>query len=141
MKLDGNNLVDMNMFRAVRGQLGGNFVRILGYFREDGTKAVATIEQAMRDHAASDIVLPAHTLKGEARQFGADELALLAEDIENFARRCVEHHLSPDEYLPQVVQLRPMFEATLAILEREVNPLVTRKPTFGRAATLQNVTR
>jgi histidine phosphotransfer protein HptB len=129
-----DHLVNMDMLRAVRTQLGGNFVRILGYFREDGTKAVATIEAAMRDRNATALILPAHTLKGEARQFGANELALLAEDIETFARRCVEHHQSPEEYLPKVVQIRPMFEATLTILERETSPLMQRRPSFGRAA-------
>src|SRR3546814_1824686 len=34
-------LVDWEEFRATRGQLGAAFVRILGYFREDGTKSVA----------------------------------------------------------------------------------------------------
>jgi histidine phosphotransfer protein HptB len=133
-----DNLVNMDMFRAVRAQLGSNFVRILGYFREDGTKAVAMIEVAMRDRNAAAIILPAHTLKGEARQFGANELALLAEDIETFARRCVEHHQSPEEYLPKVVQIRPMFEATLAILERETSPLMQRRPVFGKAAAFMD---
>lgn len=136
MHIERDNLVNIEVFRAVRAQLGANFVRILGYFREDGTKAVAAIETAMRNHDATGIILPAHTLKGEARQFGANELALLAEEIETFARRCVEHHESPEEYLPKVVQVRPMFEATLAILERETSPLQTRRATFGRAGAL-----
>ncbi|MDP3782618.1 MAG: Hpt domain-containing protein, partial [Sphingopyxis sp.] len=36
-------LVDWDEFRATRTQLGAAFVRILGYFREDGTKSVAAI--------------------------------------------------------------------------------------------------
>ncbi len=141
MQNERNYLVNMDVFRGVRAQLGANFVRILGYFREDGTKAVAAIEIAMRNHNAKDIILPAHTLKGEAQQFGANELALLAEEIETFARRCVEHHESPEEYLPKVVQVRPMFEATLAILERETNPLLQRRATFGRASPLMEKAR
>lgn len=129
-------LVDWNEFRATRTQLGAAFVRILGYFREDGTKSVAVIEEAMRARDASGLVMPAHTLKSEARQFGAERLGALAEDIEMFARRCVEAQVSPEEYLPRVVTLRPLFEQTLAALEREANPLVQRRPTtFGRAAT------
>lgn len=129
-------LVDWNEFRATRTQLGAAFVRILGYFREDGTKSVAVIEEAMRARDARGLVMPAHTLKSEARQFGAEKLGALAEDIEMFARRCVEAQVSPEEYLPRVVTLRPLFEQTLAALEREANPLVQRRPaTFGRAAT------
>ena len=65
-------LVDWNEFRATRTQLGAAFVRILGYFREDGIKSVAAIEEAMRARSAGGLVMPAHTLKSEARQFGAE---------------------------------------------------------------------
>lgn len=130
----GQDLVDWDEFRAARSQLGSAFVRILGYFREDGTKSVLAIEAAMRDGDARGLVLPAHTLKGESRQFGAEKLAELAEDIENFARRCVELRVTPEEYLPKVVSMRPMFDATLEALERESNPLVQRRAGgFGRA--------
>lgn len=130
-----NSLVDWNEFRATRTQLGSAFVRILGYFREDGTKSVAAIEDAMRARDARGLVMPAHTLKGEARQFGAEKLASLAEEIEVFARGCVEAQISPEEYLPRVVAMRPLFEETLAALERESNPLVQRRPGgFGRAS-------
>ena len=128
-------LVDWNEFRATRTQLGAAFVRILGYFREDGIKSVAAIEEAMRARDARGLVMPAHTLKSEARQFGAERLGALSEDIEMFGRHCVEAQVSPEEYLPRVVNLRALFEETLAALEREANPLVQRRPsTFGRAA-------
>lgn len=134
MTIDTLPLVDWPIYRTARTALGGGFVRILGYFREDGIKSVAAIEDAMRRQDAAALVLPAHTLKGEARQFGADRLASLAEDIEMFARECVEDHSAPDEYLERVVSLRPLFEATLGELEREANPLVQRRrPAFGRA--------
>ena len=129
-------LVDWDEFRATRTQLGAAFVRILGYFREDGTKSVAVIEEAMRARDASGLVMPAHTLKSEARQFGAERLGALSEDIEMFARHCVEAQVSPEEYLPRVVTLGPLFEETLDALEREANPLVQRRPTgFGRAVS------
>ena len=129
-------LVDWNEFRATRTQLGAAFVRILGYFREDGIKSVAAIEEAMRARDARGLVMPAHTLKSEARQFGAERLGALSEDIEMFGRHCVEAQVRPEEYLPRVVTLRPLFEETLEALEREANPLVQRRPsTFGRAAS------
>lgn len=127
-------LVDWDEFRATRTQLGAAFVRILGYFREDGTKSVAAIEEAMRARDARGLVMPAHTLKSEARQFGAERLGALAEDIEMFARHCIEAQISPEEYLPRVATLRTLFEETLDALEREANPLVQRRPSgFGRA--------
>src|SRR3546814_1014360 len=83
----------------VRRELGAGFVRILGYFREDGIKSVSAIEDAIRRRNAPALVIPAHTLKGEARQFGAERLSLMAEEIEMIARRCVEHHESPEELI------------------------------------------
>jgi HPt (histidine-containing phosphotransfer) domain-containing protein len=125
-------LVDWTAFTQARQELGAGFVRILGYFREDGVKSVAAIEEAMRAKDATALVRPAHTLKGEARQFGAEPLADLAEEIEVVARRCVELKTSPDELIPQVVKLRPIFEQTLDLFDRETNPLVERRPAFGR---------
>ena len=130
--MGGDPLVDWTAFQAARSELGAGFVRILGYFREDGIKSVAAIEDAMRGGNAAALVLPAHTLKGESRQFGAEPLSVLAESIEVIARQCVETRDAPDQALEHVVKLRPCFEATLTLLEREANPLVERRPVFGR---------
>ena len=134
MSIDESDLVDWPAFARARSELGAGFVRILGYFREDGVKSVAAIENAMRAENAAAIVIPAHTLKGEARQFGAEPLALIAETIETIARDCIERHDTPSQALQHVVELRPMFESTLNLLEREANPLVERRPGFGRRA-------
>ncbi len=134
--MQGNTLVDWDAFTQARSELGAGFVRILGYFQEDGIKSVAAIEAAMRAHNAAAMVLPAHTLKGEARQFGAEPLALVAEKIETIARTSVEKRDTPDSALEHVVGLRELFESTLTLLLREANPLVERRPAggFGRRA-------
>ena len=130
-----HELVDWSTFASVRSELGANFVRILGYFREDGEKSVAKIEAAMHAKDAAAMIIPAHTLKAEARQFGAEPLAEIAEEIENSARHAVEIRLFPDEILPQVAQLRPLYRETMGLLEERANPLVQRRPTaFGRRA-------
>lgn len=135
MSLEDRSLIDWAAFTQARSELGAGFVRILGYFREDGVKSVAAIEAAMRAQNAAALVIPAHTLKGEARQFGAEPLGELAEKIESIARDCVENRDTPDEALQFVVAMRPLFERTLEILERESNPLVERRPAaFGRRA-------
>ena len=131
MSFEGSTLVDWSVFSQARSELGAGFVRILGYFREDGVKSVGAIEEAMRAHNAAALVLPAHTLKGESRQFGAEPLAELAEVIENIGRDCVETRDTPDQALQHVVKLRPLFEETLDLLEREANPLVARRPQMG----------
>jgi histidine phosphotransfer protein HptB len=134
-------LVDWAEFARVRGMLGADFIRILGYFREDGEKAVARIEDAMHRRDAAALVIPAHTMKAEARQFGAQPLGDLAEEIEFAGRRAVESRLFPDQIVPQVVKLRELYTQTMALFEQETNPLVARRPTFGRAANNQEFGR
>ena len=138
MSFEGSTLVDWTAYSHARSELGAGFVRILGYFREDGVKSVAAIETAIRAQNAAALVIPAHTLKGEARQFGAEPLAALAEEIEGIARDCVEMQDTPEQAMASAALLRPLFEETLTLLEREANPLVERRPAvggFGRRAT------
>jgi HPt (histidine-containing phosphotransfer) domain-containing protein len=125
---DPDGLIDWKAFGETRNLVGAGFVRILGYFLEDGTKSVAAIEEAMRLKDSAKLVMPAHTLKGEACQFGANRLALLAEEIEVAARHYVEIQIDPSELVEKVVHLRPLFEATVSALEAETSPLVERRP-------------
>ncbi|MDX3910098.1 MAG: Hpt domain-containing protein [Sphingobium sp.] len=126
-------LINWTDFTQARNELGADFLRILGYFHEDGTKSVFAIEDAMRARNAAAMIIPAHTLKGESRQFGAERLGDMAEEIEMVARRCVEHHESPEELIEIVVALRGCFGETITALEKDSNPLVARRPGgFGR---------
>ena len=129
----GEALVDWDAYARTRTQLGAGFARILSYFREDGDKSVAKIEDAMHRKDAAALVLPAHTVKSEARQFGAEQLGALAEEIEFAARRAIEMQYFPDDLIPQVAQLRPLYARTIDMLEREANPLRQRSTGFGRA--------
>ncbi len=143
--MDDANLVDWAFFERSRLELGPGFIRILGYYREDGEKSVAQIEQAMREHNTIALVIPAHTLKGESRQFGAEPLAKVAELIEQTARLCVETHRFPDELVPEVVQLRKLFNETIDLFDKATNPLLTRATPapggFGRKANNQGFGR
>jgi len=120
-------IVDWTVFCAARSELGAGFARILSYFREDGEKAVARIEAAMHARDTAGLVLPAHTMKSEARQFGAEPLGALAEEIEFTSRRAIEMGFFPDELLPAVARLRPLYLETITQLEAEANPLVRRR--------------
>jgi HPt (histidine-containing phosphotransfer) domain-containing protein len=140
---EARDIIDWGHFEKSRSELGPGFIRILSYFREDGVKSVGQIEQAMRDENTIALVLPAHTLKGEARQLGAEPLAKIAELIETTARFCVENGRFPDELVPQVVELRRLFDASVELFEKETNPLVKRTPPtgFGRKVTNQGFGR
>ena len=141
---DDLQIVDWMLFEKSRAELGAGFIRILSYFREDGAKSVAQIEEAMHDQNTAALVIPAHTIKGEARQFGAEPLAEIAELIESTARLCVETRRFPDELVPEVVQLRKLFDRTVELFDKATNPLLTRAPQaggFGRKVNNQNFGR
>jgi HPt (histidine-containing phosphotransfer) domain-containing protein len=137
------NIIDWAHFEKSRSELGPGFIRILGYFREDGAKSIDQIEQAMREQSTTALVIPAHTLQGESRQLGAEPLAKMAELIEQTARLCIETHRFPDELVPQVVELRQLFDQTVAQFDKATNPLMTRTSPagFGRKATNQGFGR
>lgn len=136
-----DELVDWTTFSRMRTQLGASFVRILGYFREDGEKAVSRIEEAMRRQDATGLILPAHTLKAEARQFGAEPVGALAEEIEDAGRSAVEGNFFPDHILPQVAELRALYLRTVEALEAETNPLAVRRQGFGKGPSNQEFGR
>ena len=142
---DADDIVDWVHFEKSRGELGPGFIRILGYFREDGAKSVAALEAAMREQNTVALVIPAHTLKGEARQFGAEPLAARAEHIETTARYCIESRRFPDELIADVVELRRLWGATLDLFDKATNPLLTRAAPasggFGRKVTNQGFGR
>jgi len=141
---EGVDIVDWVHFEKSRAELGPGFIRILGYFREDGAKSVARIEAAMHEQNTIDLVIPAHTLKGEARQFGAEPIADRAELIEQTARSCIETHRFPDELIPDVVELRRLWNETIDLFDKATNPRLTRAPlqtAFGRKAANQSFGR
>jgi HPt (histidine-containing phosphotransfer) domain-containing protein len=140
---EARNIVDWAHFEKSRAELGPGFIRILSYFKEDGVKSVEQIELAMHQQNAPALIIPAHTLKGESRQLGAEPLAKVAELIETTARFCVESHRFPDELVPEVVELRRLFTQTVELFEKATNPLVSRAGPagFGRKANNQSFGR
>ena len=132
--MDGSETIDRAKLDALRQELGANFARILGYFQEDGAKSIAAIEEALRTRSAVALVRPAHTLKGEALQFGALRLGMMAERIEMCARRAVEDRDFPIKVVEHVAELRPLFDEALAVLLREATPTspIRRAVGFGR---------
>jgi HPt (histidine-containing phosphotransfer) domain-containing protein len=140
---EARDVVDWVHFEKSRAELGPGFIRILSYFKEDGVKSIAQIEEAMREENTAALVIPAHTLKGEARQLGAEPMAKIAELIETTARFCVESRRFPDELVPEVVELRRLFDQTVALFDKATNPLMTRAAPggFGRKVNNQGFGR
>ena len=126
-------VIDREKLNAIRAELGTHFPRILSYFAEDGVKSVAAIEDAVRNRDTVALVRPAHTLKGESLQFGAEALGLAAEHIEKAARDGVEAHIFPADVTEIATRLRPLFEQALAALQLAAAPTVAPGP-LRRAA-------
>lgn len=139
---ESRGTVDPEQLAAARAELGPSFTKIVGYYRDDGARAIESIEEAARHRSAVDMVRPAHTLKGDSLMLGGEALALAAEEIEKAARRAIEAHDFPDHMLPRIRELRGLFAETLSVLDREVAPVraplaaapPVRRGGFGRKA-------
>ena len=138
--MSGHPQINHETLSAIRLELGAHFPRILGYFAEDGVKSVQAVEEAVANRDAVALVRPAHTLKGEALQFGAEALGYAAEYIEQAARAGVEAHSFPLDIVEFSTKLRPLFEEALVALQHAVAPkpaavaMPLRRPVggFGR---------
>jgi len=126
--------INSETLNALREELGVHFPRILGYFAEDGAKSLGEIEDAVRNRDAVALVRPAHTLKGESLQFGAEALGYAAEYIEEAARDGVEMHDFPPEIVEYGARLRPLFVQALAALQQAAGPVVQPAPLRRPAA-------
>ncbi len=116
--------INRETLNAVRRELGAHFGRILSYFAEDGIKSVSAVEEAVRNRDAVAMVRPAHTLKGESLQLGAEELGYTAEAIEKAARSAVEARSFPADMIEYTIRLRPLFQEALIALQREAGPVM-----------------
>lgn len=112
-------VIDHSTLNVFRQDLGKKYKLIFGYFQEDGARSIAAIEEAVRQRNTVALVRPAHTLKGESLQFGAEPLGRLAERIELAARNAIGSSAFPSDVIDYVAQLRPLFDEVLAVLTQE----------------------
>ncbi len=70
--------------------------------------------------------------------FGQEAEALQFREL-----RCVESRRFPDELVPEVVQLRKLFNETVELFDKATNPLMTRSggTGFGRKVNNQGFGR
>jgi HPt (histidine-containing phosphotransfer) domain-containing protein len=69
-----------------KSALGAKLSTILDYYLKDAESHIELIAEAMRQNNLDGVIQPAHTLKSSSRQFGAIDLADLAEKMETAAR-------------------------------------------------------
>jgi HPt (histidine-containing phosphotransfer) domain-containing protein len=132
-------LIDELFHDTARQAMGEAYTRLLGYFHEDGIRAVAAIEHAMAMSSSSGMVAPAHKLKGEAAQLGAIRLSALAHAIERESRDCLEGQYEPDGVRTEVAMLRACFQQT--VVELAARPLSDHPGALASAAAAHDSTR
>ena len=142
---DVNDIVDWVHFEKSRAELGPGLhphPRLFSRGRRQERRRRSRPRCASSNTVA--LVIPAHTLKGEARQFGAEPLADRAELIEQSARISIETHSFPDELVVDVVELRKLWNETIELFDKATNPLLTRaapQGAFGRKVANQGFGR
>jgi HPt (histidine-containing phosphotransfer) domain-containing protein len=139
MPYDHIALINEADLAVVRREIGPALPRIFGYYRQDGVTSITAIEDAMAERNAAAMILPAHSLKGESRQFGAERMAEIAEHLETTARQCVEDRSAlPDALAVDVGMMRACFRDTVALLESKIAGAAPApraapvRPVFGR---------
>ena len=140
---DARDIIDWEYFEKSRAELGPGFIRILSYFKEDGTQvdrpdrgrdARAEYDRAgaSRAHPQGRIAPARRGAAGQGRRADRIDRALLHRNRAAF----------PDELVPEVVQLRRLFDQTVELFDKATNPLMTRArlPQAHRRLRAQGVT-
>ena len=139
---DRADIVDWALFEKNRAELGPGFIKIISYFREDGAKSVAQIEQAMREENTVGLVFRPTPSRASLRQLGAEPLAKIA-DSSNSPRACAwKPSASPTSSCRKSSRCAACSQ-TVALFDKATNPLVTCAAPggFGRRVANQDFGR
>ncbi|TZG24608.1 Hpt domain-containing protein [Sphingomonas montanisoli] len=113
-----DSIVDWKRHDALHDLLEAEFPRLQALFKRDALMWIATIEQAVGASDAGELIRAAHTLQGDAFQFGALALGATAEAIERMARRGLDDR-SPTTALRRATsKLRPLLANTVQQFEQ-----------------------
>jgi signal transduction histidine kinase/CheY-like chemotaxis protein/HPt (histidine-containing phosphotransfer) domain-containing protein len=111
--------VDSAAFHDAQSSLGGKLGIVLGYYLQDTENYIESIATALQQRDPQSVVRPAHTLKSSSRQFGATELAELAERFEHSARAKGSDNDIADliKLMPELreafAQVRPFYQSMI----------------------------
>ncbi len=93
-----------------------SFLRdLIQIYFDDAPKRLVEIEQAVAEKDARKLTLAAHSLKGSSSNFGANQLRLLSEELEQLGRQSA---------LDGVAALVPPLKAEYARVEAELTALL-----------------
>jgi hypothetical protein len=123
-------------FEKSRAELGPGFIRILSYFREDGAKSVAQIEQAMHEQNTVALVIPGAHAEGRIAPVRRRAAGRIAELIETPRASAVRRNppLSPTSWCPRWSSFAALFNETVELFDKATNPLLTARARDQRRA-------
>ena len=112
--------IDREAWAETRSLVGDRIDIISGYFLEDGERYIREIQAALQSgRALKEFVMPAHTLKSSARQFGLLGLADLARRIEEIGRTQSDMNSAAAAIQPLIAPLQQAFDEASAYLQSQ----------------------
>jgi len=122
----GSTPVDPVVFGKLREVLGDTLPHAITPYLEDTPGCLDELEQAVRGGQMDVARARAHALKGSSSNFGADTLAGLAFQAEQFAAA-----REPARILPLLAPLRAQYDTLAAFLHGEINAVHAEAPGGG----------
>ncbi len=104
-------------FAELRESIGEAFPKMIQVFLEDLPAYLNTLAKAVEECNAKALADAAHSIKGSARNFGADRLALIAKRLEDLGRNARTE--GAEDLLKE---LQSESESVVALLQHEVRP-------------------
>ena len=111
--------IDVEHLDELESSVGSAFTRMVEVYVEDLPGQISSLEQAINDRDAEQIKQCAHSIKGSSKNFGANELAAVAKELEDMGR---EGEI--DEAHTRMLMLFDEVDRVIEYLNKRINPNV-----------------
>lgn len=115
--LTSDDALDGNVFSELRESMGGAFSRLIEVFLEDIPLYLRSLEKAIAEGDGQALADLAHSVKGSARNLGANRLAAVCKQLEDLGRS-----ESIDGGAHLLTTLATEYELVKAVLQHEIMP-------------------
>ena len=110
--------IDQAHLGELKESVGSAFVRMVEAYVEDLPGLITSLEDAINNKDAEQVQHYAHSIKGSSKNFGANELALVAKELEDLGR-----DKQVEDANTQLLVLFDEADRVLEYLKPEVKPL------------------
>jgi len=120
MSQHSEQIIDNIAFEEAKKSMQHKFPKIMGYFFEDTTSYIDTINQGLAQQDASLIMPAAHTIKSSSRQLGGAKLSDVAALLEQKAREYMKEETDFSVMQQLAVELKELFQITKEQMENRI---------------------